>query len=1324
MADKRVIVTYCDDAQIWPLISEHLSCRLPLRNLTWNGLPSRTTIPPASATLSPQQSPITDISCINTNALGNNTGVPGATATAGASMSNSTTSATGGIDPSKNTHTSSTRSIHTLDIELKKFSPDVFPKEGPITLNPSTIFCHMYLVSCEDIQVYKTAAKKQLQDWINLITSKRNQEWLIVYLPGPSEKRSSRFLSVGAASVVDKIKSDFNTQKRDRVTELRLFQPAVSEIEVWADFFGKLKESILSGFTMNLLQRDEDTKRLEAQRHLPGWNYNQYFIMKEMVATIYEAMTIYDSALQCYDELASLFTQMQTDQGTPWFKSFGATESGDDSEDVCNLQRKSYRELILQTNCTIFDFRCYLFGRQCQLLIKLNNPTEIGHRAKTFVTTFARTLREYQASLIPYFCEAWVYSTCLHIVSHCEEVLAVSPANSIALEIYEAAKAELLHHARIQLDILGGLAGLIPPSSVLTIRNREGLGAHLSISAFTNKELKSALQDPELFDKLYLNLTARTFEGYELAHRRRHSMMMRNDAATLHFHRRRYLEASKEWDPIVFKYTEDGWTAIDTILVDKLARCQQELGERIKLVQSCLHVLSHPTGVSNDELCGFVDLVQTVSSQMEGPIIRESDSIFRISVLGMVVKVGDEDGVNVELEVFSNIPKDITMDQISLTMVGGEVNDDVVLRRKKVLLKPGSSNIVRVSSEKTCVPGPYAVENIKLDLGLVSFSYNMLKDNRKHVFKIVERATSLRVTVSLPDQITYGEPVSRLQVRIHARQSGIESGVVVLSPLSGLMVLPLGKNISYRIYSALETRANEAGRELTTESVDSHFQIPNLGKDEIIEFEAPFTTRSPSRMDSPIGHVDPETNEVEHMVKVTMNYTTSDGRRRIYSAVERIKMGIPLLINHNFMDSETGYNLSVRVAGRRPVPSRLVKARLLAPEKVVVKEYVGAPEQTLFVEQQHAFSYSLVPGDEGFYNTSRNGVVIECQFNIQYCGLQEEVELYVLSKLEEYLIRHSAGQYVGFLCQYLRDRVIGKLDFTNYAIMGSMDFVEHDKASLALLLSSEDSEVRDRLLGLMQNFQEAHKKIDVDLIRQTVKVLPKTIVYNVYLPIYPILVLAELKLATSARRDFVVGDVIPCILTTEEVRWLVSEVSSLEVLCEALIQSDLWMFSGTRRHALCLKKGEPQHVSVSLIPLKTGKLPLPTFQISLMRVNDNTASDGPKPNSQGNSLIAHILFLGARQVSVVPQSSSAQMFVSDDVTGLMQSGGGLAHMAYLLELFEDPPMVSFCRKSKNAGLLDVHVTHLNLPELVGKVQRITALQVSPHGYLMKVLVVV
>ena len=42
----------------------------------------------------------------------------------------------------------------------------------------------------------------------------------------------------------------------------------------------KIKEAIVASFTMQINHADEDTRRLDQQRLIPGWNYCQFFILK------------------------------------------------------------------------------------------------------------------------------------------------------------------------------------------------------------------------------------------------------------------------------------------------------------------------------------------------------------------------------------------------------------------------------------------------------------------------------------------------------------------------------------------------------------------------------------------------------------------------------------------------------------------------------------------------------------------------------------------------------------------------------------------------------------------------------------------------------------------------------------------------------------------------------------------------------------------------------------------------------------------------------------------------------------------------------------
>lgn len=48
----------------------------------------------------------------------------------------------------------------------------------------------------------------------------------------------------------------------------------------WADLISKLKDGIISAFDAAVSQREEEVKRSEGQRQMPGWNFCTFFILK------------------------------------------------------------------------------------------------------------------------------------------------------------------------------------------------------------------------------------------------------------------------------------------------------------------------------------------------------------------------------------------------------------------------------------------------------------------------------------------------------------------------------------------------------------------------------------------------------------------------------------------------------------------------------------------------------------------------------------------------------------------------------------------------------------------------------------------------------------------------------------------------------------------------------------------------------------------------------------------------------------------------------------------------------------------------------------
>lgn len=49
---------------------------------------------------------------------------------------------------------------------------------------------------------------------------------------------------------------------------------------VWAELINKMKDGILSAFDAALSQREEEVRRSESQRQMPGWNFCTFFILK------------------------------------------------------------------------------------------------------------------------------------------------------------------------------------------------------------------------------------------------------------------------------------------------------------------------------------------------------------------------------------------------------------------------------------------------------------------------------------------------------------------------------------------------------------------------------------------------------------------------------------------------------------------------------------------------------------------------------------------------------------------------------------------------------------------------------------------------------------------------------------------------------------------------------------------------------------------------------------------------------------------------------------------------------------------------------------
>jgi hypothetical protein len=201
----------------------------------------------------------------------------------------------------------------------------------------------VFFLRCDDNEIYKSQARKQVREWIKehtppaqsttKISAQENHdayEWLIVHIivPNTAAATQARTSAKGSSTILEKLRADFNGTSKsavDRIAQIRIgindvpydllprvvpaipgtyTETAQENAEAWSDLIQKLKSLILASFDMRVSQYEDDIREKDAQRTLPGWNFCTFFVLKEGLARGFESVGLVEDALVGYDELA------------------------------------------------------------------------------------------------------------------------------------------------------------------------------------------------------------------------------------------------------------------------------------------------------------------------------------------------------------------------------------------------------------------------------------------------------------------------------------------------------------------------------------------------------------------------------------------------------------------------------------------------------------------------------------------------------------------------------------------------------------------------------------------------------------------------------------------------------------------------------------------------------------------------------------------------------------------------------------------------------------------------------------------------------------
>ncbi len=67
--------------------------------------------------------------------------------------------------------------------------------------------------------MYRGTVRKQLKEWHTSVSTRKTQEWLIVHVMRPDQNVGQGRLFQIKTSVLDKVKADFNLDKKDRYVQ-------------------------------------------------------------------------------------------------------------------------------------------------------------------------------------------------------------------------------------------------------------------------------------------------------------------------------------------------------------------------------------------------------------------------------------------------------------------------------------------------------------------------------------------------------------------------------------------------------------------------------------------------------------------------------------------------------------------------------------------------------------------------------------------------------------------------------------------------------------------------------------------------------------------------------------------------------------------------------------------------------------------------------------------------------------------------------------------------------------------------------------------------
>ncbi|KAJ7470648.1 trafficking protein particle complex subunit 10 [Mycena latifolia] len=898
----------------------------------------------------------------------------------------------------------SIRTIQELDISLVPLESlrDEHTSQIPATLLEKP-FLNIYIVTCEDtdLETYKTTIKRQVKDWHSIVTSRKNQEWLILHVVRRDARTPSGNFFQLKGSVLDKLKADFNTDRRDRCVQLA-WTSGYDNPAAWAEFVNKLKDGLLSSFDLAVSQREDDVKRSESQRQMPGWNFCTFFILKESLAGSFQGVNLFEDSLLQYDELEASFYQVLKEKNLSWFGTLITPSPNDDSCPLLSISKKPYRDLILANTISVFDFRIYLLARQCELLANLGRINEVSRKAAAFLGAFGRRLREVEETIPEFFVESWTYCSALSVVDQCDTWSATLSLQGSKLSTFNAGKGELLELARNQLDIIGVKVGHLParPPFSNSPRPPSSSGSPASEKKISSSDILESIQNRDTFYETYVGITNRAIDMYAKAGRRKFALKLHGSLAALDVHRGRLAAALTTYTSLPAHYAPHMWTSLESLMLSLALDTHAQLDkskdrEWIHILLSFLKTYVDTVGLdlliheedSAEYISRLVLEMRHSATALESDLSHPEHPAMTMQVSPTAKPAGDKDGSFLDVIIHNHLPCAVPIDGIAAILSGRDL-ERLRFTTHCEAIPPGKTEATLFCP--TSSAGTYVLESTEARMSHLVFQWAHRKAlpggrssghrNGLTLVRIPRDLLSMDVRLHQPNLIELGKPPTLLVAVSTGRNHVAKASIKFHAP-----------SVTFRYKQVTLTNAQNNNNPLKAD--DECLSLLDLSEASHLEILLPYS-------DASAFHAMKVDVEVEYVTVVEPDITRTLHLARVVPTTLPISVNVEDFFRGNRLFSKftisTTSHQHVRISG----------AQLQIPDGGLdgVKVVACSPQARSVVTVTPA-----QPANFLFYLDSVNGPVRESlKFRISYRMLREEVETLIETSVEQVMSNSTA----------------------------------------------------------------------------------------------------------------------------------------------------------------------------------------------------------------------------------------------------------------------------------------------------------------------------